>query len=220
MTEVVNQVTTQTAGFAPSVVLSYACDAGSLTRPLEEQFCCGERLEPRLREGGYRVARCRRCLREWFEQGQIHDARSPWIGVDLDGTLAADTGGELWDAGGQPKIGKPVEKMVARIKRWIAGGRTVKIFTARASSPAQVRAIRSWLTTHGLPDLEVTNVKDFNLIELWDDRCVEVARNSGCPVNQDRMQRPGRSRTRSQGSHRRKEGFRLLFSLKQIFLTL
>lgn len=196
-------------------MLSYACDLGSSTRPLEEQFCCGERLEPLLAEGGSRIARCRRCNRQWFERGQIHDARSPWIGVDLDGTLASDTD-ELWDAEGRPKIGKPVDQMVARIKRWIAGGQTVKIFTARAASPAQVQAIRAWLARHGLPDLEVTNAKDFNLIELWDDRCVEVARNAGRPVNQERMQRPPRSSARPRSSNRRREGFRLLLSLKQL----
>jgi hypothetical protein len=206
MTEVLNQATPQTTGFAPSVVLSFACDSGSLKRPSEEQPGCGDRLEPLLADSGG----------QWVEPEQIHDVRSSWIGVDLDGTLASDTGGVLWDAEGQPKIGRPVDQMVVRIKRWTAGGQTVKIFTARASSPVQVRAIRSWLARYGLPDLEVTNVKDFNLIELWDDRCVEVTRNSGRPVNQERRQRPGRSSARPHSSHRQKSGFGLLFSLKRM----
>lgn len=216
MREVINRVAAQTSGWAPGAGVSCACDSGSSTQPLEEQFCCGERLEPFLGEGGSRVARCRRCQRQWFERGQIHDARSPWIGVDLDGTLASDTG-ELWDAEGRPKIGKPVDKMVCRVKRWIAGGQTVKIFTARAASRAQVQGIRAWLARHGLPDMEVTNVKDFNLIELWDDRCVEVTRNSGRPVHQEKTERAGRSIAGPHGSARRQDGFRLLLSLRQIF---
>lgn len=37
----------------------------------------------------------------------------------------------------------------------------------------------AWLVKHGLPDLEVTNVKDFAMLELWDDRCVQVLPNTG-----------------------------------------
>ena len=151
--------------------------------PLEEQSCCGENLRPVVIEGGCRMGVCKHCKKQYFEQGQIHDARSPWIGVDLDGTLASDTGQQLWDAEGRPKIGQPVPEMVARVKTWVAEGFTVKIFTARAYSALQVAAIRDWLARRGLPDLEVTNVKDLNMIALWDDRCVQVGRNSGRPVN-------------------------------------
>ena len=72
--------------------------------------------------------------------------------------------------------------MLVRVQKWIAEGRTVKIFTARASSPRQVVAIKEWLASCGLPDLEVTNVKDLHMIELWDDRCVQVTTNLGEPV--------------------------------------
>ena len=72
--------------------------------------------------------------------------------------------------------------MLARVRKWIAEGRTVKIFTARASSPRQVVAIKEWLANCGLPDLEVTNVKDLHMIELWDDRCVQVTTNLGEPI--------------------------------------
>jgi hypothetical protein len=34
-----------------------------------------------------------------------------------------------------------------------------------------------------LPDLEVTNVKDLHMIELWDDRCVQVTTNLGEPIS-------------------------------------
>ena len=150
--------------------------------PLEEQSCCGEPLRPVVIEGGCRKAVCRHCKKNFFEKGQIRDAHSPWIGVDLDGTLAADTGRQLWDSEGRPRIGAPVPEMVARVKDWVAKGHTVKVFTARASSGVQVAAIRQWLARRGLPDLEVTNIKDFNMVMLWDDRCVQVERNSGRPV--------------------------------------
>src|SRR5262249_20823856 len=161
---------TQTSSCTPGLVFSFACKPNDLVQTLGDESCCGEKLQTVVVEGGRRVARCRVCHRDHFDQTQIHDARSPWIGVDLDGTLAADTAGDLWDADGNPKIGRPIDEMVSRIKAWFAAGRTVKIFTARASSPVQVRAIRTWLAQHGMPDLEVTNIKDFNMVELWDDR--------------------------------------------------
>jgi hypothetical protein len=221
MTKVDNRVMTQTSSCAPGLVFSFACSPSDLAQPLEEQSCCGEKLRALVVEGGRRIARCKVCNREFFDQGQIHDARSPWIGVDLDGTLASDTGGDLWDTEGNPKIGRPVDEMVNRIKAWIAGGVTVKIFTARASSPAQVRAIRVWLARGGLPDLEVTNVKDLNMVELWDDRCVQVIPNSGRPVNYPvRERQPAAGSSRLSASNRQKARSGLLFNLRQIFLTI
>jgi len=103
------------------------------------------------------------------------DAR-PWIGVDLDGTLAEYYG---WVSDGS--IGRPVPIMVKRMMSWIKAGRRVKIFTARASSEAQVAAVKKWLADNGLPDLEVTNVKDSACRELWDDRAIGVIKNQGTP---------------------------------------
>lgn len=158
---------------------------------LEDQSCCGEQLRPVVIEGGCRKAVCRHCKKQFFEKGQIRDAHSPWIGVDLDGTLAADTGRQLWDSEGRPRIGAPIPEMLARVKDWVAKGHTVKVFTARASSGVQVTAIRQWLARRGLPDLEVTNIKDFNMVMLWDDRCVQVERNSGRPVAPEMPDRNG-----------------------------
>lgn len=109
-----------------------------------------------------------------------------WIGVDLDGTLAEYTG---WR--GVDHIGKPVPLMVARIKRWLDRGWEVRIFTARMSeinkelrssgSSARARKlIQRWLVDKaGLPKLEVTNQKDYEMIALWDDRAVQVIENTG-----------------------------------------
>ena len=98
-----------------------------------------------------------------------------WIGVDLDGTLAKY---ESWEKNGET-IGEPVPEMLFRVKNWVVNGKTVKIFTARASVSDQIPPIKEWCKKHGLGDLEVTNVKDFGMIELWDDRAVAVEMNTG-----------------------------------------
>lgn len=102
--------------------------------------------------------------------------RSGWIGVDLDGTLA--TSGPTTDPLG---IGDPVPFMMARVKYWLRTGRNVKIFTARASDPLEVRRIHSWCARHQLPALPVTNQKDSSMLALWDDRAVGVKTNTGIP---------------------------------------
>ena len=102
--------------------------------------------------------------------------RKGWIGVDLDGTLAHYDG---WY--GPAHIGDPIESMLERVRRWLAEGYEVRIFTARASVPEYVPFVEIWLEQNGLPPLKVTNVKDFGMVSLWDDRCVEVISNKGQP---------------------------------------
>lgn len=102
--------------------------------------------------------------------------RKGWIGVDLDGTLAHYDG---WY--GPAHIGEPIPAMMKRVQGWIDEGREVRIFTARASVPEYVPFVTQWLEKQGLPALKVTNVKDFAMISLWDDRCVQVETNSGKP---------------------------------------
>ena len=100
-----------------------------------------------------------------------------WIGVDLDGTLAHYDG---WQ--GVENIGGPIEVMVNRVQRWIENGWEVKIVTARVAydDPDGARPhIKEWLEQVGLPDLQITNVKDYGMIVLWDDRCVTVEKNTG-----------------------------------------
>lgn len=106
-----------------------------------------------------------------------------WIGVDLDGTIAHYEG---WK--GETHIGEPVPAMVERVKRWIGEGYQVKIFTARVSAResderlAVMKAVQDWLVKHGMPALEVTCIKDYAMLELWDDRAVQVIPNTGEPV--------------------------------------
>ncbi len=104
-----------------------------------------------------------------------------WIGVDLDGTLAQYGG---WRGPGN--IGEPVPAMLARVKRWLAEGREVRIFTARiAVEDVVIRRneviipIEEWCERHIGQRLEITCKKDFGMIELWDDRCVQVEINTG-----------------------------------------
>jgi len=101
-----------------------------------------------------------------------------WIGVDLDGTLAI---AEPWQ--GFQHIGKPVPTMLKRVRIWLEMGYKVKIVTARAADPEEaIPPIKAWLKANDLPDLEITNGKDMDMIELWDDRCVQVIPNTGNPV--------------------------------------
>lgn len=97
---------------------------------------------------------------------------SGWIGVDLDGTLAECHGGIA-------TIGPPVPAMMARVRAWIEDGREVRIFTARACVPDLIPQVQAWLVEHGLPALEITNEKDFRMVALYDDRCVQVEMNTG-----------------------------------------
>ena len=105
---------------------------------------------------------------------------SGWIGVDLDGTLAEYHG---WIAGGG--IGKPIPKMVERVKQWLAEGKQVKIFTARAALAGTAEGesimlqIDDWCQEHIGQLLGITCVKDMQMIELWDDRAVQVIPNTG-----------------------------------------
>ncbi len=115
---------------------------------------------------------------------------SGWIGVDLDGTLARYDG---WKDG---EIGEPVPAMVERVKQWLAEGKEVKIFTARVSVKGgysleshsfadenfrleQLQKIRQWCIENIGQALDVTCIKDFSMISLYDDRCIQVEMNTG-----------------------------------------
>ena len=106
-----------------------------------------------------------------------------WIGVDLDGTLAYYDG---WVS--ETHIGDPIPEMVARVKRWLEQGETVKIFTARVSGREGLElakvtaAILLWCQVHIGQKLDITCCKDYDMVELWDDRCVQVIMNTGVPV--------------------------------------
>jgi hypothetical protein len=97
-----------------------------------------------------------------------------YVAIDLDGTLAEYHG---WK--GKANIGDPIESMVEFAKRLIDKGIKVKIFTARISDPKALPYIQKWLKKVGLGDLEVTNIKDQNMMLFYDDRCRQVELNTG-----------------------------------------
>lgn len=127
---------------------------------------------------------------------------SGWIGVDLDGTLARYEGFQ-----GVDTIGEPIGPMVERVRRWLEQGKNVRIFTARmhghgmaiiGGGIADVKTpIEQWCLKHLGAVLPITNVKDFGMITLYDDRCVQVIANTGELVgsNKDRKRKCYRTHT-------------------------
>ena len=111
------------------------------------------------------------------EASNNSSTKEPWVGVDLDGTLAFYNG---WK--GLNHIGSPVPVMEKRVREWLATGTKVKIVTARACVPEGIPPVAQWLAKHGFPEMDITNAKDFDMIELWDDRCVQVLVNTGRPL--------------------------------------
>ncbi len=104
-----------------------------------------------------------------------------WTGVDLDGTLAYLDRNSSYD-----EVGEPVPAMMALVRKMINSGIRIKIFTARAEDPEQIPIIRKWLKDNNLPELEITNVKDYNMQRLYDDRCIQVERNTGRLIVDDK----------------------------------
>lgn len=109
-----------------------------------------------------------------------------WIGVDLDGTLAHY---EKWE--GVDRIGAPIPLMVERVKAWLAEGKEVRIFTARVHPNQDKQVIErvrywieKWCLEHIGKALPITCEKDYAMIELWDDRCVQVVANTGLRIDE------------------------------------
>lgn len=100
-----------------------------------------------------------------------------WIGVDLDKTLAEYTG---WK--GKRIYGRPIQKMVERVKKYLAAGIDMRIFTARIDDhdkDAIIKDIEKWCLDNIGQVLPVTNVKTLDCIEIWDDRARQIVANTG-----------------------------------------
>lgn len=102
------------------------------------------------------------------------------IAVDLDGTLAQYERG-TYRAG---IIGAPIPPMVEAVQKALRAGDQVTIFTARAKTPAEVRAVEAWSEKYIGRKLPVTNVKSPDFSEFWDDRAKEIESNTGRFVRQ------------------------------------
>jgi hypothetical protein len=125
-----------------------------------------------------------------------------WIGVDLDGTCFVYDKWVGWNV-----FGAPIPAMINRIRAWRAEGREVKMVTARVGLPIfknagedvystmksstcrvtrtmfsdvmMIQAIQDLLEKHVGERLPVQCYKDVHMIELWDDRAVQVVPNTG-----------------------------------------
>ena len=117
--------------------------------------------------------------------------RVPWVGFDLDGTLASFHG---WK--GHTHIGPPIPNIVRELQNWLSRGHMVKIFTARvAAANAELyslkeakQAIERWCLDHIGTVLPVTAEKDFDLKIFYDDRAVALVENTGMGLT-DLLQR-------------------------------
>jgi hypothetical protein len=117
--------------------------------------------------------------------------RQPVVLFDLDGTLA------VYDPM-KSIIGEPITSMVTLAKQYIEHGYVVKIFTARASpyfkallNPVrdpgilrdlyltQITPVEEWCVKHIGQRLEVTCMKDFDVVGIFDDRAHRVVHNEG-----------------------------------------
>lgn len=128
-------------------------------------------------------------------------AEKGWVGVDLDGTMFHY---EKWV--GWNKFGEPIVPMVRRIQEWLNDGKEVRVVTARVGLPVfmghtphfsthkwhtcyvtgekfsdamMVAAIQDHTVKHIGARLPVQCWKDVHMIELWDDRAVQVIANTG-----------------------------------------
>lgn len=105
--------------------------------------------------------------------------------------------------------------MVSRIKDWLEQGKEVRIFTARiypgiyeegqftpleineeddAYKDAEIaaKAIDSFCKKYIGQSLMITCLKDHGMVELWDDRAIQVEPNTGRPLAK-RLEKPVKS---------------------------
>lgn len=117
--------------------------------------------------------------------------RLGWIGVDLDGTLALTVSNPR-------EIGAPIAPMLARVHDWLDQGIDVRIVTARVGASGvtlrdgtvddqcnaekQRALVDAWCVENVGQSLPVTASKDIRMLELWDDRAVQVEKDKGVRV--------------------------------------
>lgn len=118
-------------------------------------------------------------------------SRIGWIGVDLDGTLALTCSNTR-------EIGAPIAPMLSRVHDWLDQGLEVRIVTARVGASGvtlrdgtvddqcnaerQRALVGAWCVEHVGQSLPITASKDIRMLELWDDRAVQVEKDKGVRV--------------------------------------
>lgn len=104
-----------------------------------------------------------------------------WIGVDFDGTLTKTMN---WTGLEDGRIGENIQPMIDRVKRWLVEGKEVRIVTARVAKGFDTRgvhflAVRCWSAFVFGQFLPITAEKDPHMLELWDDRAIQLIPNTG-----------------------------------------
>lgn len=120
-----------------------------------------------------------------------------WIGVDLDGTLAKSVKSH---AAGDIRL--PIYRIVKQVKKWLAEGQEVRIFTSRVNpyhrrieALRARRAIEAWSKRYLGQVLPITHEKDWDMVLLFDDRARQVERNTGRIVSSCSSKNFGAHRT-------------------------
>jgi len=112
--------------------------------------------------------------------------KNEWIGVSLSGTLS-----QYDSLKGSSHLGLPVQIVAKHVSRWHSEGRQVRIFSPRARDAWQVEMIHDWQHEHGLPILEVTDIRDRYMLELWSSRAARVEKNTGVILGEHPRKFPG-----------------------------
>ena len=94
-----------------------------------------------------------------------------WVGFDFDGTLVE------FPTPGQPH-GPDIPPMVYALQE-LSKLVPIRIFTARAGNPISKSIVQSRLNSHNLPDIPITDTKDFNLAFFFDDRAITIHPKTG-----------------------------------------
>lgn len=117
----------------------------------------------------------------------------PWIGIDLDGTLARY---EYYPETFTPEmIGEPIPAMLERAKKMLDDGIDVRIITARVGPHDEAypdgrridtewvarsrAAIEAWCIKHFGRVLPITATKDYAMVAFYDDRAIQIVHNAG-----------------------------------------
>jgi hypothetical protein len=122
-------------------------------------------------------------------------ARHIHIALDFDSTLAEH------ESGGDLTIGKPIKPMIEQVKRWVAKGYEITIFTARVSKwfkngevrpedfkERQRQLISQFLAENGLQcmfPVLITADKSPRFTHFVDDKAVKVIPNKGIVITTD-----------------------------------
>lgn len=134
-----------------------------------------------------------------------------WIGVDLDGTLAVYQGWTGSDQVGPPvenmiervkrwiEQGKEVRIFTARawlydtlnsqlalfmdreLQEAVPDTYTSLVHTRNKEYVEVIKPIEDWCLKHLGKVLQITSIKDYSMVELWDDRAIGVKMNTGKP---------------------------------------